>query len=966
MSGKEKSIIRSEKGFYQILLIMGIIVVLLILFLGIAFFQVLRNNQIGSNKENLDRQVELAAKQIEETFGKFYDDLYFLASNLEPWTYDRGDQEILAFEKRARRIFNNHREVMDTLVVRFPKSTVSFHFDNRNNFIREIHEFLDTVDQAGQNSVTVFYPEKGISVTAKFNLERLVNDSFSNFYMGAYGHKLVYADNILWGIDEQRFVRYLRLDDNSAQQIENQVRDGLRGSLEGEFFDDIEEKELGALIHHYPFKLYPLDREFSAIFLIDKQSVTAGIFSAYFYLIAGLLLILVLVIWIMNEAMRNSQEANQTLSRKAEEIKELFRRQNLLLHESRGFIYFQDADGKMTSVGPEVVNVLGYSEAEFAKNFRSIISPKHTTLVQKILEDAKLDKRETVEFEMDFRTKKGKWLRVKIFERLEYDAQGNFKGNVGVCTDINEKYLREQELIKSENRLRTVLKSLPDLIFIYDHEGRYQDYYVKDPSLLVTPLEGCIGKKVTDLLPPELAKKVQSSIEATVKTKKMQNIEYEVEIPIGKRIFDARFFLLDDEKLMSIARDITGKKLWEKGLEEAKRAAEQASTAKSEFLANMSHEIRTPMNGLLGIIGLMEMTELDEIQKEYLQIIKDSGESLLGIIKDILDYSKIESGEMNLSPTVFHFKQEIEKCLRLFSGLVLEKNIEMTYQFESMIPEYVELDRDKLNQILNNLIGNAIKFTPPGGTIRINIAGESILDRNIMLHFEVKDSGIGIPADKIENLTKPFYQVDSSNTRETHGTGLGLAISQKLVELMGGDLQIHSEVGEGSTFTFSIFAKIWKKAESLMENSANSERESIFDLKNMAKKYPMEILLAEDNNTNLKFMNMLMGQLGYTFALARNGQEAVEQVIEKDFDLILMDIQMPVMDGLVAAKTIRRDLGKDVSIIGLSAHAFQEDVDKAKNAGMDAYLTKPIQIQELAQVIRRFADKKKEIKKEAK
>jgi hypothetical protein len=236
MSGKEKSIIRSEKGFYQILLIMGIIVVLLILFLGIAFFQVLRNNQIGSNKENLDRQVELAAKQIEETFGKFYDDLYFLASNLEPWTYDRGDQEILAFEKRARRIFNNHREVMDTLVVRFPKSTVSFHFDNRNNFIREIHEFLDTVDQAGQNSVTVFYPEKGISVTAKFNLERLVNDSFSNFYMGAYGHKLVYADNILWGIDEQRFVRYLRLDDNSAQQIENQVRDGLRGSLEGEFF----------------------------------------------------------------------------------------------------------------------------------------------------------------------------------------------------------------------------------------------------------------------------------------------------------------------------------------------------------------------------------------------------------------------------------------------------------------------------------------------------------------------------------------------------------------------------------------------------------------------------------------------------------------------------------------------------------------------------------------------------------
>jgi PAS domain S-box-containing protein len=965
MLGKEKSMIRSEKGFYQILLIMGIIVVLLIIFLGIAFFQVLRNNQINSNKENLDRQVELAAKQIEETFGKFYDDLYFLASNLEPWTYDLGDQEVLAFEKRARRIFNNHREVMDTLVVRFPKSTVSFHFDNRNNFVRQFYENKESVGQEDQNSVNVNYPEKGISITADFNLQRLINDSFSNFYMGANGYKLVFVDSISWGIDEQRFVSYLRLDNNSAEQIADQIRNGLRGSVEGGFIDDVEEKEIDALIHHYPFKLYPLDREFSAIFLIDKQSVTAGIFSAYFYLIAGLLLILVLVIWIMNEAVRNSQEANQTLTKRADEIKELFRRQNLLLHESRGFIYFQDSEGKMTSVGPEVANILGYTEAEFAKNFRSIISPKHTTLVQKILEDAKNDKRETVEFEIDFRTKKGKWLRVKIFERLEYDAQGNFRGNVGICTDINEKHLREQELIKSENRLRTVLNSLPDLIFIYDNEGRYQDYYVKDPSLLVTPLDGCIGKKVSDLLPADLAQKVQSSIDATFKTRKMQSIEYDVDLAVGKRIFDARFFLLDDEKLMSIARDITGKKLWEKGLEEAKKAAELASIAKSEFLANMSHEIRTPMNGLLGIIGLMEMTELDEVQKEYLQIIKHSGESLLGIIKDILDYSKIESGEMNLNPTVFHFKKEIEKCLRTFSGLVLEKKIEMTYQFESMIPEYVELDREKLNQILNNLIGNAIKFTPQDGKIRINIAGESILDRNIMLHFEVKDSGIGIPADKIENLTKPFYQVDGSNTRETHGTGLGLAISQKLVELMGGDLQIFSELGEGSTFTFSIFAKIWKKAESLVDNSNHSDRDSAFDLKNMAKKYPMEILLAEDNNTNLKFMNMLMGQLGYSFAVARNGQEAVEQVIEKDFDLILMDIQMPIMDGLVATKTIRRDLGKDVTIVGLSAHAFQEDVEKAKNAGMDAYLTKPIQIQELAQVIRRFADKKQKTKKEA-
>lgn len=963
MAAEDQHITRSTRGYYQILLVMGIVVVVMIIFLGIAFFQVLKNNQISAAKENLDRQVEFAAKQVEQSFVKFYDDIYFLTYNLEPWTYERGEQEVLAFEKRVRRIFNSHREVMDTIIVHFPNTSVSFHFDNRNNFLKLTPRSRGT-DMG--NVLVLENTDKEVSVSTKFNLERIFGNSLSNFYLGLSGYKLVYVDGDFFGMVDPGFSTNFELDPKIMRLIAERIEGGLKGGVEGTFRDLYADSEISALIHYYPIKLYPVDRNFGVVFVVDKQAVTDGMFSGYFYLIASLLVILVLVIWIMNEAIRNSQDANVALAQKAEEIRELFRRQNLLLHESRGFIYFQDAEGRMTSVGPEVVGILGYSENEYMRNFRSYISPKHTTLVRKIVEDSIREKRETLEFEIDFRSKKGAWIRVRIFERLEYDAEGNFNGNVGICTDINENYQREQELIKSENRLRIVLSSLPDLIFIYDHQGRFQDYYVKDQGLLITPLEGCIGKTVSDLLPPDLASKIQSSINAAVKTRKMQNIEYEVEIPIGKRIFEARIFLLDDEKVMSIARDITAKKLWEKGLQEAKTAAEQASVAKSEFLANMSHEIRTPMNGLLGIIGLMEMTELDGTQKQYLQIIRDSGESLLSIIKDILDYSKIESGEMNLSPSVFNFKQEIEKNLRMFSGLVQEKNIEMTYQFESLVPEYVEMDRDKLNQILNNLIGNAIKFTPPRGTIKINIGGESILDRNIMLHFEVKDSGIGIPKEKIEDLTKPFYQVDGSNTRETHGTGLGLAIAQKLIEIMGGDLQIQSELGEGSTFTFSVFAKIWRKPQSLVEKEIDANVESVFELKNMAKKFPMEILLAEDNSTNLKFMNMLMDQLGYGYTLARNGQEAVERVIDKDFDLILMDIQMPIMDGLEAAKTIRQRLGKDVTIVGLSAHAFQEDVDKALDAGMDAYLTKPIQIQELAQVIKNFSDKKKEAKKEVK
>jgi CheY-like chemotaxis protein len=364
------------------------------------------------------------------------------------------------------------------------------------------------------------------------------------------------------------------------------------------------------------------------------------------------------------------------------------------------------------------------------------------------------------------------------------------------------------------------------------------------------------------------------------------------------------------------------------------------------------------MNGLLGIIGLMEKTELSKNQKEFLQVIKDSGQSLSGIINDILDYSKIESGMMKIESSVFHFKKEIEKILKIFTALIQEKNIKLKYQFGPLMPEYIELDKEKLGQILFNLIGNAIKFTPKDGEISIQMFGEAFLESNVILHFSITDSGIGIPKDKIDSLIEPFVQVDGSATREYRGTGLGLAISNKLIELMGGELKIESKEGKGSTFSFNVFGKVWTEEEYVLDSSSSIEEED-FIWEQMAKSHPMEILLVEDNETNLKFMKMLMKELGYEATIANNGLEAVNFIKDRDFDLIFMDIQMPKMNGLEATKIIKGlEMKRNIPIVGLSANAFQDDINEAIATGMDSYITKPVQVKDIAIIIKKYFESK--------
>lgn len=966
---KERKIdfgLEKRNGIYRWFIFLGIAVAVIISMLAFNFFGALRNSQVESIQVTLNKQAELAGKEIQDKFSGMYEDMLFFVNNLEPWTYERTSNEELAFERRARRIFNNHRFVLDSVIVTFPNHIVSFHYDDRNNFIRTFHDRMIQVDEKDPRIIQLRNASKGVGIIVKTNLDRFFNDQLSNFYLGIDSKKYIWRDDFLFPINVERNDTEFFPSNEVLNGMNEDLDLGLRGQKEGGVSLEDQGKARRATIHYYPFRLVPLENKYGVVFIQDISKVGFEVYINYFYILFGLLSLLVLILIILFKFIRNIQTSNSAIEASAQEIKELFRRQTLLLQESKGFIYFQDEKGILYSVSDEVKQVLGYDPEDFKVNFRKYIRPEDNAKLGEFIKDSTDSRKDNLQFEFDFRHQDGHWVRVKIFEKLIYDESGNFKGNVGICTDIQEKFLSEIKLIESENRLRSVLKSLPDLIFIYDNDGVFRDFYVRDKTLLMAPPESTMGKNFKDIMPEPMRSDLTEAFDKAQKTSKLQYIEFELMLPIGKRIFEARVFKLDEQRMVSMARDITAQKLWEKGLQEAKEAAEQANKAKSEFLANMSHEIRTPMNGLLGIVELMEQTNLDEKQQEYIQVIKDSGKSLTNIINDILDYSKIESGMMELKLSVFHFKNEIIRVFRIFSGLVEKKQIQFTYSFGPLMPGYVRLDKEKLSQILLNIIGNAVKFTPQKGSVHISIQVEPVLEENIILHFSVKDNGEGIPQEKIALLTEPFVQLDGSNTREFQGTGLGLAISKKLIELMGGELEIRSEVGVGSEFSFSVFGSTISQNEELGGSHIFDWDEEEVQIIDLATRCPMDILLVEDNSTNLIFMKMLMDQLGYEVSIARNGLEALD-LVEKGsfFDLIFMDIQMPKMNGLDAAKHIRAIKGTEsMMIVGLSANAFREDIETAYAVGMNDYLTKPVSIHDIAKVI---SDLYKEIsiKKEA-
>ena len=529
---------------------------------------------------------------------------------------------------------------------------------------------------------------------------------------------------------------------------------------------------------------------------------------------------------------------------------------------------------------------------------------------------------------------------------------GKFFGSIVAVTDLTERKRFEDELKKSEAKNRALLDAIPDAIFLLDKEGNFLDYRAPNSSILYAPAELFMGKNIHSIMPQDLVELTMNNLGLARQSGKMQVFEYQLPANGEIKHFEARINLCEGGDFLALVRDVTERKRSDEMLWKAKEEAEAAAKAKSEFLANMSHEIRTPLNAVIGLTGLLLDTDLTHEQRNYLEIVRDSGDSLLSVINNILDFSKIDGGMMELEHSPFDLRRCIESTMDLMVTRAAEKGLVLKVVLDDQLPTMLVGDASRLRQVLANLLSNAVKFTDKG-FVEVSVRGNAIPE-GFELRFDVLDTGIGMPQDKLDRLFMPFSQIDSSITRRYGGTGLGLAISKRLVEMMGGRIWAKSDLGVGSTFSFAVKVKL-----PCMQSVQHKVKDLIPVIKppiegHFQQARPLSILLAEDNAVNQMVLLQMLRKIGYQADLASNGFDVLAALDRQAYDVILMDIQMPDMDGFEATRRIlaRFPKKKRPRIIALTAHALNGDRERCLEAGMDSYLSKPVKIEDLQSALR--------------
>jgi len=515
----------------------------------------------------------------------------------------------------------------------------------------------------------------------------------------------------------------------------------------------------------------------------------------------------------------------------------------------------------------------------------------------------------------------------------------------------SEKLQIRQEWNELMERDRRLIKAIGEIVYHHDLVADHIDWRGDCREILGISSEEMPQDTAGWLeeIHPDDRERVRKSFEIIEEKGEFFHQEYRMRCQSGIYVW------LEDRGLVAREEDggvtaidgvifrIATRKASEAELVAAKENAEAAGRAKGEFLAVMSHEIRTPMNGVIGFSSLLRETPLNATQREYLEAVHFCGESLLRLLDDVLDFSKMESGKMEVESHAFSLRKAVDDVVALYSPVALRKSLSLVNVFAPDAPFWVNGDSTRLRQLLVNLVGNALKFTEQGSiTIETTASDGGI-------RISVEDTGIGIPPEKQERLFKPFSQVDSSTTRRYGGTGLGLAICARVAEVLGGSIYVKSIVGKGSRFDFELPFHPSSPEEIALASAGPQPGEAKTDIEIP----PLKILVAEDNNVNRRLIYRILRDLGHSTDLVHNGQQCVEAVRQEDYHLIFMDLQMPDMDGYEATSLLRSS-GNEIWITALTADAMPDDPVKCRIAGMNDYVTKPFTKEHIRQAIERY------------
>ena len=681
----------------------------------------------------------------------------------------------------------------------------------------------------------------------------------------------------------------------------------------------------------------------------DQEFVRRGLVTTLVGTIAALLFISI-ILWQLNTDIQRRKKAE-------EELKKF---QNLLqsiLDNIPLMIQVKDLQGKYLLINKKLKETFSYSDESLLGQTDYNVEPENAPGYERtdneVIETGKpVDIDETVV--LNNQTHHFHYVKFPL-----RDPSGKIFAVGGFGIDVTDRNKAAEELRASEQKMRTLLSSTNEGFFMVDKD--YKLILINESGKLIarfsTGRAPELGDNIKVLIRPERKEALLSVFRHVFAG---ESLEYEqvFENDGAQRTFLLSFLpVKEGDSVVAacvVSKDITDIVLYRRQLIDARRKAERAEKSQEQFLANMSHEIRTPLNGIIGMANLLQKSNLNEEQNEFVNIIKYSSDNLLVLINDILDFSKIKAGKLNIELIEFNIWDIVQKAVSALQQKAQEKDLGLLIFFHDDVPKLIKGDPYRLNQILSNLLSNAIKFTSKG-YVRIEISCKSVVDDWCTMKFRIKDTGIGIAAEKLAMIFESFSQASEDITRKFGGTGLGLTITKQLVELQGGNIRVESEEGVGTSVAFEIPYEVIEVPLTMPKQE--EERTTVEQFSFAGK----NVLVVEDNEINRKVMSYNLEPAGINVTMANDGKEAVKMLERgQQFDLIIMDLQMPIMNGFQASVYIRQKLKIQTPIIAMTASALKNEEVKCIQLGMNEYLTKPFAPEELFKLLEKYFDEQSE------